>query len=68
MPDTPMTVLEFAALVAIDGGLRQDRPTADMEAKLRHLGMIGSSRLSGLPARTAKGNARVKAGQLKADQ
>ena len=62
MPDTPMTAAEFAALVAIDGGLRQERPAADMETKLRRLGMIGSSRLSGLPARTAKGTARVKAG------
>ncbi|MEI7876191.1 MAG: hypothetical protein WCK95_29040 [Alphaproteobacteria bacterium] len=62
MPDTPMTVLEFAARVAIDGGFQQERPAADREATLRRLGMIGSSRLSGLPARTAKSGARVKAG------
>ena len=63
MPDTPLSPAEFAALVAIDGSIRQQRPSAEMEIRLRRLGLIERNSLSRLPARTAEGDARVKAGR-----
>ncbi len=53
---------EFAALVAIDGSMRQLRPSPELEIKLRKLGLIERNRMSSLPARTAEGDALVAAG------
>lgn len=62
MSETPLSNEEFAALVAIDGGLMQRRPSREMEAKLRKLGLVYLFRPSGMPVRTAEGEALVKAG------
>ncbi len=63
MEDTVLTSEEFAALEAIDSSIRQRRPSVDVEVRLRHLGLIERSGLSQMPARTAKGEALVKARQ-----
>lgn len=63
MPDAPLlSPEEFAALVALDGTMRQLRPSADLEIRLRGLGLIERDGMSRLPTRTPEGNARVKAG------
>ena len=54
---------EYAALVAIDGSWQQRRPSPALELRLRQMGLIGPSRLSRLPCRTAKGEALVLASQ-----
>lgn len=53
----PLSAQEFAALVALDGGLRQQRQPPEVELRLRHLGLIEPHPFSRLPMRT-------KAGQL----
>lgn len=62
MPDD-LTAEEFAALVAIDSSFHQTRPSIELEMKLRGLGLIERNGLSRLPARTAKGDALVRAGR-----
>ncbi len=63
MPDADLTDEEFAALVAIDSSFRQTRPSVELEMKLRGLGLIERNGMSRLPARTAKGDALVRAGR-----
>lgn len=63
MATIPLSSAEFAALVAIDSTWAQRRPSMDIEIKLRQLGLIERNGMSRLPARTAKGNAVVAAGQ-----
>jgi hypothetical protein len=53
----------FHALVALDGSFRQARPSPDMEAYLRHRGLIEPSPFSRLPVRTAAGDALVAAAE-----
>jgi hypothetical protein len=62
MQNVSLSPEEFAALVAIDSTMRQRRPSPDMEIKLRRLGLIERGGMSGLPARTAEGDALVAAG------
>jgi hypothetical protein len=50
---------EFAALVALDSTWAQCRPSADLEIKLRGLGLIERNGMARLPSRTAKGDALV---------
>jgi hypothetical protein len=57
-----LTEEEFDALVALDGSLHQRRPSPEIEKILRDLGLIERFRWSGLPIRTASGNALVAAG------
>lgn len=53
---------ELAGLVAIDGTLAQRRPPADIEIKLRKLGLIErNSSMSRLPIRTPRGHELVRA-------
>lgn len=54
-----MTAEEFDALIAIDGSYGQRRPSPEMEARLRRLGLIEPSPLSRLPVRTVEGEALV---------
>jgi hypothetical protein len=61
LTDNPLNAEEFAALVAIDGSLRQRRPPAATEIRLRRLGLIEPSPLSRMPVRTAQGEALVLA-------
>jgi hypothetical protein len=58
-----LTQEEFDALLALDGSLQQRRPSPEMEKVLRDLGLIERFRWSGLPVRTASGNALVAAGR-----
>ena len=58
-----MTPEEFDALVALDGSLTQRRPSPEIEKVLRDLGLIERFRWSGLPVRTAAGNALVAEGR-----
>lgn len=57
-----LTAEEFAGLAGIDGTLRQTRPAPEVEMKLRGLGLIARSIPSGLPIRTAKGDALIATG------
>lgn len=59
MSEVSLTAEEFAGLAAIDGSLWQARPAPEVESKLRALGLISRSIPSGLPIRTAKGDALV---------
>ena len=59
MSDYDLTAEEFAGLTAINGSMRQTRPAAEVEIKLRELGLIARSIPSGLPVRTAQGDALV---------
>lgn len=59
MSEDSLTAEEFAGLAAIDGSMRQTRPAPEVEIKLRGLGLIARSMPSGLPMRTAKGDALV---------
>lgn len=68
MPDVTLTPEEFAALVALDGSMRQKRPSPEIERTLRRLGLIERFRWSGQPVRTADGNALVAAGRASAVQ
>jgi len=63
----PLTPDEFAALFAIDSTIGQRRPSMDMEVHLRRLGLIERNGMSGLPARTAMGEALVRAGRKAAN-
>ena len=54
-PRLPLTAEEFDALVALDGGLRQQRQMPEIELRLRHLGLIEPHPFSGLPMRTEAG-------------
>jgi hypothetical protein len=58
----PLTPDEFAALFAIDSTIGQRRPSMEMEVRLYRLGLIERNGMSRLPARTAKGEALVRAG------
>ena len=62
IPNASLSPEEFAALVAIDSTMQQRRPSPDMKIKLRRLGLIERDGMSGLPARTAEGDALVAAG------
>ena len=64
MPISSLSPDEFAALVALDSSLGQRRPSPDVEIRLRHLGLIERDRQTGLPRRTAAGNALVATGQV----
>jgi hypothetical protein len=57
---TPRIGDAFHALVAIDGSIRQARPSPEMEAHLRQKGLIAPSRFSRLPVRTPKGEALIE--------
>ena len=61
MPEIELTPEEYAALAGMDGSMMQPRPSPEIEAKLRHLGLIARNSMSGLPGRTAKGDTLVKA-------
>jgi len=63
MTDLSLTNEEFAALRSIDGSMLQRRPTPEMEIRLRSLGLIHRNGMSRLPARTAEGDALIKAGR-----
>jgi hypothetical protein len=63
MTDLSLTNEEFAALRSIDGSMLQRRPTPEMEIRLRNLGLIHRNGMSRLPARTAEGDALIKAGR-----
>jgi len=58
-PAVPDAGDAFHGLVALDGGMMQVRPSPEMEAHLRYIGLIESSPLSRLPVRTPKGEALV---------
>jgi hypothetical protein len=60
-PATPDRGDAFHSLVALDGSMRQVRPSPEMEAYLRYIGLIESSPISRLPVRTPKGEALVAA-------
>jgi hypothetical protein len=62
MTDILLTNEEFAALRSIDGSILQRRPTPELEIRLRSLGLIHRNGMSRLPARTAEGDALVRAG------
>jgi hypothetical protein len=63
MTDQLLTNEEFTALRSIDGSMLQRRPSMEMEVRLRNLGLIHRDGMSRLPARTAEGNALIKAGR-----
>jgi hypothetical protein len=63
MTDLSLTNEEFAALRSIDGSMLQRRPTPELEIRLRNLSLIHRNGMSRLPARTAEGDALVKAGR-----
>jgi hypothetical protein len=58
-PATPKRGDTFHSLVALDGSMLQVRPSPEMEAHLRYIGLIESSPISRLPVRTPKGEALV---------
>jgi hypothetical protein len=60
-PATPDRGDAFHSLVALDGSMMQVRPSPEMEAYLRYIGLIESSPISRLPVRTPKGEALVAA-------
>ncbi len=47
---------EFAGLLAIDGSLLQQRPSTEIEIRLRQLGLIERNGISRMPIRTKRGN------------
>ena len=61
MGNSDLTPDELAGLVAIDGTLAQRRPAADIEIRLRQLGLIDRHGLSRLPLRTERGDDLVRA-------
>ena len=62
MTELPLTVEEFAALAALDSSIGQRLPSMEMEIRLRLLGLVERTD-SRLPARTARGEALVRAGR-----
>jgi hypothetical protein len=64
MTNVALTDEEFAALLGIDGTMSQRRPSPELEIRLRGLGLIHRNGMSRLPARTADGNALIKAGRI----
>jgi len=64
MPEIPISPEELAALASLDGSPFQRRASPQLESRLRRLGLIERSRLSGLPIRTPVGDAVVKSIQI----
>lgn len=60
-PNTPNAGDAFHSLVALDGSYLQARPSPEMEAYLRYVGLIETSPFSRLPIRTPKGDQLVAA-------
>lgn len=55
-----LTAEELAGLIAIDGTIRQKRPQAEIEIRLRLLGLIDRNSISRLPIRTKRGQELVR--------